>query len=293
MKPLHTLAAILLFGGCLFATNTTFADNAVPTSAQNGWGPSWVGGGPPGGLQRPAKFDAAFTRAAITDDQSRIGIAVRMFCDGDVVKGHQYQLLYQLRVHTKKGDEGPLLGNAAMPNGTIFVVTSGTADEKWNGLEGAADINRKDLSGMTNLPGNKTVMLRIEPQLFDQTTGKYLTVPKSNAIIVMADVGDNGRVDSVLSLSSWIMHNGQYETNAVLDAVATLDAYDVEGNNIADAFGNVLNIKDIPAATKLRLVRAVSKDWVQMRGSSLAPALTILSTSDDAELQAAAKELLK
>jgi len=271
MKPLHTLAAILLFGGCLFATNTTFADNAVPTSAQNGWGPSWVGGGPPGGLQRPAKFDAAFTRAAITDDQ----------------------LLYQLRVHTKKGDEGPLLGNAAMPNGTIFVVTSGTADEKWNGLEGAADINRKDLSGMTNLPGNKTVMLRIEPQLFDQTTGKYLTVPKSNAIIVMADVGDNGRVDSVLSLSSWIMHNGQYETNAVLDAVATLDAYDVEGNNIADAFGNVLNIKDIPAATKLRLVRAVSKDWVQMRGSSLAPALTILSTSDDAELQAAAKELLK
>jgi hypothetical protein len=216
-----------------------------------------------------------------------------MWCDAEVVKGHQYELLYQLRVQTKKGEDGPLLGIATQPAGTTFLIASGTADDKWNGLEGATDITRKELSGMTNLPKGKTVTLRIEPQLLDKTTGKFATAPRTQALIVKIGVGEDGSVDSVQSLPTWIMSNGQYDSNLVLDTLADLDAYDAEGNNMGEALGTVLSIKDLAPATKLRLLHAVSKDWVYMKHPALWAAINTLASSDNAELQAAAKELLK
>jgi hypothetical protein len=285
MKSVAMLALLLFTAAVSFG-------QFVPSAGSSGWGPSWVGGGPPGGNPRPTKFDAAETRCAFADDESRLGMEVKFWCDGEVAKGHEYQLLYQFRVQTKKGEFGPLLGTTAQPDGTTFFVVSATADDKWNGLEGAADVTRKDLSGMTNLPKGKTATLRIEPQLLDQTTGKYVTDAKTRAIIVKADVGENGHVQSVLSLASWIIQNAQYEPDAVLATMADLDAFDEEGNRMGDAFGKVLGNKEIPAATRLRLIHAVSKKWVHMKDPSLWGAINDLANGNDAGLKAAARELL-
>jgi hypothetical protein len=286
------LALIATFGSAVWAQPGGDRPQFTPTLGSS-WGPSWVGGQPAGGNHRPANFEAAMTRAKQYDDESQIGLGVRFWCDGEVVTGHQYQLLCQLRVHTKKGEAGPLLGTAAQPGGTTFLVTSGTADGRWNGLEGSIDITRKDLSGMTNLVKGKMNTLRIEPQLLDTTTGKYVTAMKSDAIIIMVNVDEGGRVDGVWSLSRWIVQNGQYSADKVLDVLGDLDAYDAEGNGIAEALGNVLNMKDIPAATRLRYVRGISKTWVHQKHPMLWEAISTMSNSDDKELSAAAKELLK
>lgn len=289
MSKLRTLVLALVVSTCA----TVLWAGALPGGGERGWGPSWVGGGPPGGNIRPTKFDAPITHSIVFDDQSRLGLGVRFWCDGEVTPGNQYQLLCQFRVHTKKGEEGPLLGTTAQPAGTTFLVASGTANAQWNGLEGTIDITRKDLATMTNLPKGKTTTLRIEPQLYDQTTQKYVTPVKTSAIIVMVEVEENGRVDSVLSLANWISQNGQYNSDKVLDALADLDVYDAEGNGVAEALGNVLSYKEIDPAIKLKYVRAISKDWVYLKHPMLWQSLTTLSKSDNKELSAAAEALLK
>jgi hypothetical protein len=275
------------------ATFVVFLVSILSAGAVAGWGPSWVGGGPPGGYSRPAKFDSPETRVGVFDDQSRIGVGLRFWCDAEVVKDHQYQLLCQVRVHTKKGDEGLLLGSAEQPGGTTMLVASGTADDKWNGLEGVLDITRKELSGMTNLPKGKVTALRVEPQLLDQTTNKYVTAAKTNAIILLAEVGERGRVNSVLSLANWIAQNGQYSSEKVVEMLGDLDSYDAEGNGVAEAIGGVLGLKELTPAIQLRYLGVISKDWVYLKHPVLWEAVKKLAMSDAAEVSAAAKSLLK
>ena len=116
---------------------------------------------------------------------------------------------------------------------------------------------------------------------------------KTDAIIVMVSAGDNGRVDAVMSLANWIQQNGQYNSDKVLDVLNDLDVYDAEGNNIAEALGSVLNIKELSPQIRLRYLSVVSKAWVHMKHPALWEALTALSNSDDKEVSARAQQLLK
>jgi hypothetical protein len=286
MNAVRTLLIVLLAAA--------IADAQVsPRPNANGWGPSWIGGGPPGGNPRPKKLENCRTAVTIGNDRSEIGINVRLWGDADVEKGNEYQLSYQLRLHTKKGEAGPILGTADKPSGISNPVTSSAADDAWNGLEGTVDVNRKDISGMTNLPADQLAVIRIEPHLYDVKAARFLTPGKTPAIIVMASVGKNGRVDSVVSLRSWIAANARYDADKVLDKLADLDEYDLYGNGIGEAIGQVLAVKEIPTATKVRFIKAVPKEVVNGKSSpGLWGTLSTFAAGEDADLKTAAKTKL-
>jgi hypothetical protein len=290
MKSICTVAVLLLA-----AVGVRGDDRPTPAPAERsgGWGPSWVCCKPAGELTRPEKLDKPLTRIATDDDRSVLGVSVLLWADAQVQEGHKYQLMYQLRVHTRKGELGPVLGTAAQPNGVSYVVASGTADNTWKGLEGMADINRKDLSGMTNLPTGKKVVLRIEPHLYDQTAGRFVTPGKTPAIIVLAEVDRDGRVSSVDSLKVGIIFNALSRADEVLDLLAALDEYDLEGNRIAEAIGDVLNNKEIPTPTAVRFIRAVPKQLVHGKNLILWRVLNDFADDFIPELKEAAKAKLE
>jgi hypothetical protein len=239
------------------------------------------------------QFANTLTATTLADDRSDIGVSVRLWADTEVQKGHTYQLMYQLRIHTQTGELGPILGTSDRPTGITYSVASATADTRWNGLEGVADITRKDLTGMTHLPSGEMVTIRVEPHLYDQTAAKFVTPGKTRAIIVIATVHKSGRVESVLSLRAWIAANARDHADKVLTTLAGLDEYDLEGNGIGEAIGGVLNVKDLPTPTKVRFIRAVPKQVVHPKTPDLWRTLNVFAASDDADLRAAAQAALE
>ena len=293
MNAVHALAITLL----VTATATGFAEpgstfNSTQKATYEPWGPSWIGGGPPGGYPRPEKLDKPVTVINVGDDETNASVTVTVWGDAEVQKGNRYQLVYQLRIHTKKGELGPVLGTAAKPTGTTFPIASGTADDKWNGLEGRVEVKRKDITGMTNLPTKGLVTLRVEPQLYDATAAKFLTPGKTEAIIVMATVGDDGQVESIVSLRKWIAATAPSDADKVLSKLADLDEYSY-WNTIGEAIGEVLNNKEIPTATKVRFIQAVPKGELDPKSSpNLWGTLKKFADGNDAKLKKAAKARL-
>jgi hypothetical protein len=238
-------------------------------------------------------LEKALTAVTFDNDGSAIGVTARLWADAEVQTGNEYQLMYQLRLHTKKGAVGPILGTSDRPTGIAFRIAWGTADGAWNGLQGSADITRKDVTGMTNLPAEGLVMLRVEPHLYDATAAKFLTPARTPALIVMATVGGNARVESVVPLRTWIVANARYDADKVLDKLADLDEYDLDGNAIGEAIGEVLAVKELPNVTKVRFIRAVPQQPVYAKSSPrLWGALHDFADGGDAELKEAAKAKL-
>src|SRR5450432_2268823 len=254
-----TMKTCTALGMMLLLVAASVAAPQPPLKGPKSWGPSWIGGAPAGGNPRPKNLDKSRTAVTINDDSSVIGVAVRFWVDAEVQKGNKYELVYQLRVHTKKGEAGAILGSVDKPNGLVYTVASWLADESWNGMEGGADINRRDLSGIKNLPLDRVVTIRVEPHLYDPKSDKYLTPPKTKEIIVLATVNEFGSVSSVVSLRSWIASNVEYHADEVLNKLADLDDYDLFGNKIGDAIGQVLVNKEIPSQIKVKFIRAVPK----------------------------------
>lgn len=209
---------------------------------------------------RPAKVDATRTVVGLGDTGDPIGVQVHLWGDvGNVEKGHKYQLMYQLRVQTKKGEVGPLLGDSSRPNGVAFTVVSGTADDKWNGLDASVDITREKLAGMTGLPKHtawgEPLLLRVEPQLFDVTTGKFVTDGKSNCLFLAVTV-TTGKVASVTPLHKWLSGSCGKIAQEALDNLAKLDVYDAGENKLQDFYFDVLLARvtvqrsDVPAVIR-------------------------------------------
>lgn len=211
----------------------------TPGVAQNNYGPSWM---------RPEKArpgTVADTRTALRfgDDGDPIGVEVRMWGDvGDIQKGHTYRLMYQLRVQ-EKGKLGPLLGDANRPTGVAFTVKTAVADDTWNGLEARVDITRSALSAMTGLPRlahwGSPVVLRVEPQLYDVTAEKFVSVGKPNCLFLALQV-TGGKVMKVLPLHKWLSASCGKIADDALATLAKLDAYDPGENQLQDFFFDVL-----------------------------------------------------
>jgi hypothetical protein len=291
-KLVKVVAAAAL-GAALLGPAPAGAQTFTPGPGVSGWGPSWIGGQPAGGNLRPKKLERASTAVTFANEGSVIGVTAQLWADAEVQTGNEYQLMYQLRLHTKKGAEGPILGTSDKPNGTAFPIARGTADGAWNGLQSSADINRKDITGMTHLPAEGLVAIRVEPHLYDATAAKFLTPPRTRALIVMATVGDNARVESVVSLRAWVVASARNDADKVLDRLANLDEYDLYGNGIGDAIGEVLRIKEIPTATKVRFIRAVPQQPVNPKSNpTLWGVLSDFTAGEDAELKQAAKAKL-
>jgi hypothetical protein len=272
---------------------------AATTPAFAGWGPSWVGGGPPGGFPRPADLKEPTTAVSVRGDESGFAVEASVWGDLPVTGGHEYHLYYQLRVHTEKGETGPVIDLGGKTGGTPFFVAKGTVGDDWNGLEGRSDITRKELSGAAGWPEVKkneseTVFVRVEPQLFDATDKKYITPGRTRAFILVARVGEGRKVQSLHTLARWIEDNGRFSSAKVVEVLGGLDEYDPAACGVAEAMVKPLSDKDTKKEAKLKLVGAVPPAAVADRKASYSfvALMEEWAKGDDAELKEAAVKVL-
>jgi hypothetical protein len=323
----HLLLAALL----VFAATTAFAQNNVPSRSYGPtyppdyfkYGPSWLGsrGSPEEfghlfGPKRPEKLEKGITSVAVSQVGNGMAVGAWLWADVPVQPKHTYELRYQIRLHTKKGEEGPILGTAARPKGEGFVVKTQVADGSWNGLEAKVDITRKELSGMTNLPevtddakeelvlsgnvirprkvgGVKGVFLRVEPFVYDRTADRFLTPGRTNALILYALVGKDRKVEQIAPLADWAAFTARTAPDELKPALEDLDAYRVKESGVGRELGRRLEDKDVKKETKLKILDALPlqslNDFVGL-DHDVFDVLVGLASGPDAELKAAAQK---
>jgi hypothetical protein len=304
MRTVTTLLLLAVFTVPAFAQNDpsrSYGPTFPPGYFK--YGPSWLGSrgspeefGHTFGPKRPEMVDTAVTSVAVTQVGNGMAVGLRLWADGPVVGKHEYELRYQVRRHTKKGEEGPILGTAARPKGEGYALKRQRATSEWNGLEAKVDVTRKELSGMTNLPevkeGTQGVFVRVEPQLIDLTDGKFLTPARTNALFLYLLVGPNREVEQVAPLSDWAAHTARTTPEKLKAVLDDLDAYRVAESGVGMVLGRMLDDKELKAEVKAKIVAALpaanGNDMIG-RGRDVFDVLTDLAVSDDADLKVAAK----
>lgn len=243
--------------------------------------------------QEPLKPPPAvrFLGISWSEASSPIGFQVNLHGSIDDGRlGHRYEVRYQLRLHEQKGVEGPVLGDAAHPGGTAFVLGAAGAPD----AEGMCvvtfsfDLTRKDL-GNCVFPGRGRFVVRVEPQVYDLTAQQFLTPAKSNALIAVAEVADDGRVWTVVPFGHWFAGcYGERTAGPALELLASLDAYDLDGNAIVLAFEALLASEYIKPKELLRVLDALPAAELAFGKNNLRGCIDGLLAHADDRVRAAA-----
>jgi hypothetical protein len=214
------------------------------------------------------------------------------------VAGHEYRFLYQLRLHTKKGELGPVLGDSARPAGKAFDLGPLSKGRGVHGplleFDGSVDVTRKDLSAMTNLPKNaRNAVIRVEPQVYDQTADAFLTPAKSPCVLLFVDTDEQGRVLEVRPFADWFLRQfGSAQTaQAALRLVGEVDAWEQRDYEFPRAFENVFSAQHIKADLKVLAVRGMPARLVHEK-NKVRPILEELAAAGNAQLKAAVEAKL-
>ena len=244
----------------------------------------------------------AFAVADVQADGSPVGVGVHM--RGGVAHpklGGSYELYYQIRLHTRAGDVGPLLGDKEMPAGRAYLVRRLTCESAPLEFDEELDITRAQISGMSQLPSRQEgksdldVVLRIEPQIYDVAAQKYLTDARTSAAILVADVGAASKVYRLQSLSGWLVmkSHGGWDSSKTIELFSTIDVYDPIGNHIPEAVEQVLDETDATPQTKAMYITALPAETLKIDVAyNLVQKLKALAASDNAEIKAAATKKL-
>jgi hypothetical protein len=296
MTAYRRLAVALVAATALISATGRAAASPPP-------GPPWPADHPPS-KERPAT-DAPgkdFCFADVAANGAPVGVGVKVTAAVARPKvGNKYELYYQLRVHTQKGEVGPLLGTKEFADGKPFLLRQVTCEYDWIEFYEEFDVTRKDVSGMTNLPApasggpDKEVMIRVEPQLFDVAEKKYVTPAKTPAAIVVATVGARGKVSKLQSLSAWLVEKGGpgWDPKKAVAVLADLDEFGTAGNGVEDAIHTVLGMKDVSPETKVLFINAVPPATLNWKSSyPLKRTLEGLASGTDKDLKAAAQKKL-
>lgn len=249
-------------------------------------------------LVLPLAFGAAaqtepkpvFTSISWAYAESPLGFQVDLHGEiADAGLAHRYAVLYQIRVHTKKGEEGPILGDARNPGQAIVLGEAGAPGADGSCYFGFTfDLTRKELTGMAQLVKGR-MLLRIEPQIYDKTAQRFITPTKSNALIAVIDVGDNCRVHSLVPFGQWFGGcYGESMAKTGLEILASLDAYDLEGNRIVPAFEALFANEDVKPAQLALFVAALPATELAFGKNNLGGHMDRLLEHADAAVKAAA-----
>jgi len=275
---------------------------ARPAVAAPPPGPPWPVNYPIDGA-RPASAAPAESWATAQVESTGGPLGIEVAVRAAVAKpamGGAYELYYQLRVHTKKGEFGPLLGGpgGGQP-GLPILVRAVKCEYDWIEFYERFDVTRKEMSGIANLPApdagaaDLSVFVRVEPHLYDVAAKKYLTVPKTPAAIVVLGVGSNHKVWSARSLSDWLVlqaEPGRDSAKAVA-AVSDLDDYDPTANGMESAVEQVLaNPRTLPATKVLYIGMVPAKVLGRASAVSLLHALDRLAKEGEGDVKAAAEK---
>ena len=262
-------------------------------------------------------FDSAITRAAeptpepavqdfaaanLITDGPPIGVGLHVHATVAHPKiGNTYELYYQVRVHTKPGEFGPLLADKPDSDGKAFLVRQRQCESAPLVFDEQFDVVRGQITGLAKLPlpqpgqPNQDVVLRIEPQIYDVAEKKYLTPAKTPAAMVVAEVAATSVVYQLQSMSHWLVDksHGGWDPKTTLDLFSTVDAYNAFDNKIPEAFGQVLAEAEATTQTKAMYIAAIPADTLKdLAGYNLLQAIKTLAAGSDAELKSAAQKKL-
>lgn len=250
-----------------------------------------------------AEEPAATAKASLNESGGNLGAEVNFRAQvAQPDKTHSYELYYQFRVHTKQGEMGPLLGTTENPQGKPIFVARKSGDAKFVNFDETVDITRGMLTGMSNLtpfdPSLKSYyfsLVRVEPQIYEVSQKKYLTPSKTSAVILVAYVGDNGKVLRLQPLGDlliWAGTDGRHPTQ-YLKMLVSLDDYSSLDNKIEEASAAVLSSKTASPEAKLAFLQAMPTKHLGSKDvHALNVALTDLAQGSDAQLKAAAQKVL-
>ena len=248
----------------------------------------------------PAK-DFAVAEVEASGGPVGVGVAVRAAVAKPTL-GNTYDLYYQIRVHTKKGEFGPLLATKESASGLTVLVAQVKCAYDWIEFYEKFDVTRGDLSGKLNLParekggGDRDVVLRVEPQIWDEAAKVYLTATKTPAALVVASVGAAGKVWKVRSLGAWLIEQSGsgMDPKQALATLADLDEFSPESNGVDEAIATVLSTRAVASEKKALYVAAVRAETLKtLSGYNLKRTLEEFAAGPDGELKAAAKKKLE
>lgn len=251
--------------------------------------------GPPASAQpvQPTLPQPAVKFVSISWSQAESPIGFQVNLRGridDAGLAHRYEVRYQLRLHRAKGAEGPILGDAQNPGGRAVILGEADAPDAAGGCDFDLyfDLTRKELGTLTGLqPGR--MLLRVEPQIFDLTAGRYLTPPRSDALIAVAEVSQRLRVDSLVPFARWFAGcHGQSTAGPALALFASLDALDFEGNAIIPAFEEGLQSDEVQPQELVLFLDALPAKELAFGKNNLSRIVEGLLQHRDAGVQAAA-----
>lgn len=237
-----------------------------------------------------------FTGISWSDAESVLGFQIHLrgaIADADA--GRHYDVLYQLRLHTQRGEAGVLLGDAQNPGGSACVLGEAAPPdaEGHRAFEFAFDLTRKELSRMTQMPRGR-VLVRVEPQIVDRATQRFLTAPRSDALIAVAEVGESGKVYTLVPFGKWFGGcYGEGAASTALDALASLDAIDYEGNAIVPGFESVFANELTKPAQLVQFLAALPAKELAFGKNNLRHCLTALAAHRDEAVRAEAAAKLK
>lgn len=240
--------------------------------------------------------------AELRESGGQLGVSVSASAwHNKPIKGNEYELRYQIRVHTKAGECGPILGVKAHPAGASFTLCRVKCERDSLELRESFDLTRKDVQALIGLPFapagkySHEVFLRVESQLFDATANKYLTPVRTPAVILVAEVGEAGQVYRLQSLALWTTDRASviYDAKKELARLGDLDEYLTVHNQIEWAIDRVLREPGVTNDMKALYIDLVNPGSLLLKDCHyLRKQLEEFASGSDATLKKAAQKKL-
>ncbi|MCC7337273.1 MAG: hypothetical protein IT422_19455 [Pirellulaceae bacterium] len=235
----------------------------------------------------------ARTNISIYNATRATDIGLTVSCDGLVVNpvpGRRYRLNLQYRLHTKPGENGPILKTESHPGGFVAKLVDGT------GVAGRAldlprgfDVVRRDFRGLQGIGDErKLIIVRVEPHIVDLETDEYLTTPKTDAAILVCEFM-NGWPHTVRSFSNYLGNRENLPQS--IERLFNLDAYDPFANGIFPSIEKLLEDDAVADQHKVILLKRMPREWVFSK-SNLPGIIGNLEQDENPEVAAAAQKLL-
>ncbi|TWT43547.1 hypothetical protein KOR42_44270 [Thalassoglobus neptunius] len=286
---------LLTFGTLLFTS--------LPLAAVPPPGPPWPHNRPISPTRSASEAPSkSFAIAQAERSGAPIGVEVSVRAAvANPVAGSAYRLYYQFRVHTGKGEIGPVLNVPGTVKNQVVLVEEIIAKYDWIEFYNTFDVTRGQLSGSGNLPSrepkgtDRIVFLRVEPHLWDVAAKRYLTDSRTPAAIIVASVGKDAKVYSLNTVGDWLLKRAKSnsdvaETMAILN---DLDVYGPNGLRIGEAIEKVLIEPTVTVATKIGYIEVVDAKSLHWREDyQLLQVLEGLAAGSDDDLKAAAQKKL-
>lgn len=292
MKIATRLALLLLVA---FPTGA-FAQKSAP--GKPFYGPSWFVEEIWSAKKRPEKVTEISISADHEPQKVKDEVRLKFWADFPVESGHTYELRVQYRLFTTLKEPQALLGTPEYKLGIGYTVATAKADATWNGIEGTLTVHLADLAKMTNLPGFNSLddcfRIAAEPQLYDATTGEYVTKPMHGGLLLMLRIR-KGMLFEIEPASEWLAQLSWGDKRHQDDAVrllANLKGYALNEVQFEYSFENMLGkIKDDDAALA-KFVAAIPVGWLHIKSPLFARVQEYADTGSPV-LKAAAEKRLK